>query len=183
MKITEDNFLHELQQRNEDALEFVVRKHGGLIKAVIRRILYEYPEDAEECLYDTILKIWDHISSYNDEGKFECWVAAVAKYTALDRLRKIKRLEPMEDIDEIPLSYTSGATGYSGFDEFFAELTSCLNEEDRALFVRIFWQGESIDEAAHRLGRPKSWLYNRISRGKRKIIKHNPRHFQKEEKK
>ena len=48
MKITEDNFIHELQRKNEDALEFVVKNYGGLLKAVIHRILYDYPEDAEE---------------------------------------------------------------------------------------------------------------------------------------
>ena len=73
-------------------------------------------------------------------------------------------------------------TGNDLFDSFFAELISCLNEEDRTLFIRIFWQGESIDEAAKYLGMPKSVLYNRISRGKRKIIRNYPGYFRKEEK-
>ena len=43
-------------------------------------------------------------------------------------------------------------------------------------------QMESIEEAARRLGKPKSVLYNRISRGKRKIIRFHPGYFRKEEK-
>ncbi len=72
MKITEQKFVRLLRQRNEDALEFMVRTYGGMMKAVIRRILYAHPEDAEECLYDSIMKIWKHIGSLKDgnpEGK------------------------------------------------------------------------------------------------------------------
>ena len=162
--ITEDNFIHELQRKNEDALEFVVKNYGGLLKAVIHRILFDYPEDAEECLYDAILKIWEHSDSYNGKGTFESWAAAIAKYAALDRLRVLKRLEPMADVDELPIADNAGLTGYDLFDSFFTELISCLNEEDKALFIR-------------------SVLYNRISRGKRKIIKFNPGYFRKEENK
>lgn len=182
MKITKDNFIHELQRKNEDALEFVVKNYGGLLKIVIHRILYDYPEDAEECLYDAILKIWEHSDSYNGKGAFESWAAAIAKYAALDRLKVLKRLEPMADIDELPIADTTGLTGNDLFDSFFTELISCLNEDDKSLFIRIFWQGETIDEAAKQLGKPKSVLYNRISRGKRKIIKLNPGYFRKEEK-
>lgn len=181
MKITEDNFLQELQRRNEDALEFVVRNYGGLLKAVIHRILYDYPEDAEECLYDTILKIWEHSDTYNGKGAFESWAAAIAKYAALNRLKVLKRLEPVADIDELSVSDNADLTGNKLFDGFFSELIACLNEDDKALFIRIFWQGETIDEAAKRLGKPKSVLYNRISRGKRKIIKYHPGYFRKEE--
>ena len=180
MKITEDNFLQELQLKNEDALEFVVRNYGGLLKAVIHHILYDYPEDAEECLYDAILKIWEHSASYNGKGRFESWAAAIAKYAALNRLKVLKRLEPMADIDELPIADTSGLTGNDLFDCFFTELISCLNEEDKALFIKIFWRGESIEEAEKQLGKSKSVLYNRISRGKRKIIKRNPDYFRKE---
>ena len=177
MKITEENFLHELQRRNEDALEFVVKNYGGLLKAVIRRILYDYPEDAEECLYDSVLKIWKHINSYNKKNRFENWISAIAKYTALDRLRTIKKLSPMEDIDILSVSDESVFTGNESFDEFFTELISCLKEEDKMIFIKIFWYGESVDNLAVQLGKSQNFLYKRISRGKQKIIKHNPDYF------
>lgn len=177
MKITKENFLQELQRKNEDALEFVVKNYGGLLKAVIHRILYNYPEDAEECLYDSVLKIWKHINSYNKQYKFENWIAAIAKYAALDRLRIIKRLEPMEDIDVLPISDETVFTGNESFDNFFAELISCLKEEDKMIFLKIFWNGESIGNVSMQLGKSQNFLYKRISRGKQKIIKHNPGYF------
>ena len=181
MQITEENYLSELQRKNEDALEYVVQQFGGLMQAVILRILSGYPEDAEECLFDTVMKIWDHSSCFDGSGNFAGWAAAIAKYTALDRLRKIKRLRPQVDIDKVQLADASGLTGNELFDGFFAELIECLNEEDQALFTRIFWEGETVSEAAAQLGKPKSVLYNRIPRGKRRIIRHHPGYFKKEE--
>lgn len=182
MNITEQNFIEALKRKEEDALAFVIRQYGGRMKAVIHRILYAYPEDAEECLYDCFLKIWEHIESY-DESKstFANWSAGIAKYAALDRLRKLTKIEPMVDIDELPLAADTPMTDNALFNEFFMELIACLNEDDKRLFIRLFWQGETIDEAAAALDREKSYLYNRISRGKKKIIAHHPGLFRKEE--
>ncbi len=182
MKITENNFVRELKRRNEDALEFVIRTYGGTMKAVIRRILYTYPEDAEECLYDSILKIWEHIESYNAaKSTFTNWAAGIAKYTALNRLRKLTKLEPMVDIDQIQIEDDAQITTNELFNTFFMELISCLSAEDKAIFIRIFWNGESISEASAALGMKKSVMYNRISRGKKRILTNNPSYFRKEE--
>ncbi len=180
MEANENNFILQMKKRNQAALEFAVKKFGGLIKKITYEILYDYPSDAEECVYDTILKIWEHIGEYNGSAAaFAGWAAKIARYTSLDRLRKIKKLIPAADIDEISVADTN-LTGDELFDGFFNELISCLNKEDRELFIRIFWNGDSIDEASKATGKSKGVLYNRISRGKRKIIQNNPQYFRKE---
>jgi len=182
LKITEKNFIKHLQRKEEHALEFVVRNYGGQMKMVINHILYAYPEDAEECLYESILKIWEHIAYYDEtKSTFANWAAGIAKYTALDRLRKLTRLAPAVDIDEIQIEDVTQITDDALFNEFFMELISCLNEEDKMIFIRIFWQGASVSETAAALGKKKSVLYNRISRGKKKMIASNPGFFRKEE--
>ncbi|MBR3761099.1 MAG: hypothetical protein IKK47_08965 [Ruminococcus sp.] len=62
-------------------------------------------------------------------------------------------------------------------NNFFAELISCLSEEDKIIFTKIFWNGDGIEEVAKKLGKTKNSLYKRISRGKLKIIRHNPEYF------
>lgn len=145
------------------------------MKAAINRILYLYPQDSEECLYDSIMKIWDKISFFDEtKNSFKNWAVAVAKYTALNRLKQLTRLEAAVDIDELPIADTSRMTDNELFNEFFTELISCLSDEDKKLFIRIFWNGETIDEAARAMNKNKSVIYNRISRAKKKIIKNNP---------
>lgn len=181
MKINNKNFISELKRKNEKALEFVVKNYGGLMKTVIHRILYSYNEDAEECLYDSILKIWNHIDSFDEEkSSFSNWAAAVAKYCALDKLRKLTKSESLLDIDEIQISDKTRFTDNEIFNEFFLELISCLNEEDKKLFIRLFWYGETYDEISHELKKDKNTLFNHVSRGRKKIIKNNPGLFKKE---
>ena len=57
------------------------------MQSVIGRILAGYPEDAEECLSDAVMRIWKHIDCFGGRGSFGGWAAAIAKYAALDRLR------------------------------------------------------------------------------------------------
>lgn len=118
MKITEENFIERMKNKDENALEFAIKSYGGLMRSVIHRILYSYPEDAEECLFESIMKIWKHIQYY-DESKstFENWAAGIAKYTALDRLRKLTRIEPAVDIDQLSIEDISHITDNALFDE------------------------------------------------------------------
>lgn len=181
MKITEENFIEHLKKKDENALEFVIRNYGGLMRSVIHRILYSYPEDAEESLFESIMKIWEHISCYNEsKSTFANWAAGIAKYTALDRFRKITKIEPAVDIDQLNIEDIAHITDHALFDEFFMELISCLSDEDKTIFIRIFWFGETAEETAAALGKTRSLLYNRISRGKKKIIANNPHLFRKE---
>jgi len=178
LKITEDNFIEQLINRNEDALKYVISTYGSSMKAVINRILYLYPQDSEECLDDAILKIWEKIT-YFDQSKnsFRNWSVAVAKYTALNRLKKLSNVQQMLDIDELSVSDEKISTDNDIFDDFFMDLISCLSNKDKAMFIRLFWNGETVDEAAKRLKVQKSNIYNRISRAKKKIIHKNPELF------
>ena len=180
VKITEDNFIRQMKKGDQSALEFAVKRYGGLIKKISGEILRGYSEDAEECMYETILKIWDHISDFEGTAAaFAGWTAKIARYTALDKLRRIKRLQPTVDIDALPAADMS-ITDDELFNDFFCELISCLNDGDRELFIRIFWHGESIEEASRRLGKTKGSIYSRISRGRNRIIMSNPQYFKKE---
>ena len=55
MIINETNFILQLKKHNEKALEYVISKYGGLLKSVISKRLYLYPEGK---LIVFFLKIW-----------------------------------------------------------------------------------------------------------------------------
>ena len=52
---------------------------------------------------------------------------------------------------------------------------SCLKEEDRFLFRQLFIEELDPDEIARKNGIKRENLYNRISRGKKKIRSHFPK--------
>lgn len=181
MQINEKNFIEELKAKNEKALEYVIQNYTVTMRSAIGRILYSYPQDAEECLYDCIFKVWTHIDSFNpDKSSFTNWIAAVAKYSALDKLRKLTRAGPMLYFDELQVTDEKRHTDNEKFNEFFSELISCLNDGDKDLFKRLFWYGETYDEISLDTKKDKNILFNHVSRGRKKIIRNNPGLFKKE---
>ena len=67
MKITEKNYIQQLQLHNEEALIYVIDMYGGLLKAVIRKHLFTMPHKQEECMNDVLLSIWEHAASFDDK--------------------------------------------------------------------------------------------------------------------
>ena len=91
MKIDNDNFIHQLRLKNEDALMYVIDEYGGLIKAVIRKNMSCLKSKQDECFNDVLLSIWEHIDSFHpDRNSFKNWTAAIAKYKSIDYMRKYK---------------------------------------------------------------------------------------------
>ena len=59
-------------------------------------------------------------------------------------------------------------------EEISAEVSSmlnCLSEEDKILFLKLFYKEEDISDVSREMHLTKSVIYNRISRGKRKLRK------------
>lgn len=88
MKITESNVVEQIKKKNEKAISFIIGQYGGLITTIIKRHLSNL-QDYEECLDDVLLSVWNHIVSFDPEkNTFKQWVAAIAKYQAIDYQRK-----------------------------------------------------------------------------------------------
>lgn len=171
MKITEENFICELQCRNEQALEYVITNYGWIIKSVVKKHLYHLENYHEECINDILMGIWNNISQFDpSRNTFKNWVAGISKFKSFDYMRKyLKDLEHtnIEDVEE-NISTKS--------DEFLIDeentydrLLACLSEKDRDLFTRLYIEEQHIEEISHQTGLKTEVIYNRVSRGKRKI--------------
>lgn len=181
MLINEDNFIGQMRERNEDALKYVIEKYSGLVKAVIYKTLYMYPQDLEECIQDTFFKVWQNVKYYDEtKNAFKNWVAAVAKYRAIDRLRQIQKTDIFLDTENDKFENFVCISNDDVFNDAIDDLLKCLSEEDRKLFIHIYIEGLSIDEVSNQTGKSKGVIYNHISRGKKKIICNNPLLLKKE---
>ncbi len=176
-KITDKNYIQRLREKDERALEYVIERYGGLLYSILRKKLVLIPDKVDECFDDVMLKVWEHTEDY-DEGKceFKGWLAAIARYQAIDYLRKAKREElgqasqSLEDMQIEP-----GFDDYryrcieEAIDDEAEQLLSCLEPADQEIFRRLYLEGDSIDEISRDLNLSKSQVYNHTSRGKKKI--------------
>lgn len=86
--VQEQEIIELLHKRDEKGIAELLRHYGPLIKYVIAPIL-ESPQDREECLGETVMKIWDKIGQFNEQrGSFKAWVTSIARNTALNHRRK-----------------------------------------------------------------------------------------------
>ncbi len=175
MRIGKYNFIQQLKLRNENALMYVIDEYGGLIMSVIRKHLFGLPERQEECFDDVLLKIWQNISDF-DESKntFKNWSAAIAKYRAIDYLRQYQKEPVTVDIEDAVIAREDRLLTKLIDREISKEaeaMLSCLTPSDRELFMKLYVEEQSMEEISRETGMKKDVIYNRLSRGKKKIRK------------
>ena len=177
-KVDRENYLRELSLRNEKALEYVVDVYGGLIKTIVKRHLRGLVDYQEECINDLFLAVWQHSGAYDPEkGSFEKWLGGVTRYKALTYKRKYLNRQQAAGLEE---SREPGEESreLSRLVEELSDETeaflSCLKEEDRFLFRQLFIEELEPEEVARKNGLKRENLYNRISRGKKKIRRQFP---------
>ncbi|MBE5959107.1 MAG: sigma-70 family RNA polymerase sigma factor [Lachnospiraceae bacterium] len=174
MIITEDNVIQQLQKKNESALMYVIDEYGGLIKSVISKNMSCLREEQTECMNDVLLAIWEHIESFDpSKNQFKNWIAAIAKYKAIDYMRKYKK-----ELSNISFEKVEHEKHYE--DDIFTkledeisqrtnELLSLLKETDREIFIRLYVKEESLDTISKDLKMSKPTIYNRLSRARKKL--------------
>lgn len=101
-------------------------------------------------------------------------MAAIARYRAINYLKKYARDLEHIHFDEIS-PYVKGPNDAPFQKEFWQieldELLEPLNEQDKQLFIELFSQEQSIDEVAEKYNLSKDNLYQRVSRGRKKLNK------------
>lgn len=176
MKISEDNFILQIGRRNEAALRYAIEEYGGLVKSVVRKHLYPDARGMffEECINDVFLGVWFNIGSYQPQkNSFKNWIAAIARFKAIDYGRKYAVIRSHES-DEEPETSMSGLTVLADsvdddMSEQMQRYLSCLSEADRELFMRIYVAEDSVAEVSRDTGMNRDVIYNRLSRGRKKL--------------
>lgn len=173
MMIQEDNYIEELKKHNEKALNYVIDTYGAYLNAVIIRHLGSLRSYREECLNDVIFKIWQHIGQFDEKrNTFKNWIGAVARYQAIDYVRKyIKDTEQLELKEEFARCDVVEELLEKELSKEMEELLSCLKIKDRELFYKIYVEQLDIGEVSRQTGYSKGNIYKRVSRGKLKIRK------------
>ncbi|MEE0418682.1 MAG: sigma-70 family RNA polymerase sigma factor [Lachnospiraceae bacterium] len=172
MKITEENYVDQLQKHNEKALRYVMECYGGLLRGIIRKKLHAFLELQEECLDDVFLNIWNHADCYDpSKSSFKNWAAAIAVYRAIDYQRKQIRMLDTVALDEASAgAWEEPLTAEKQeLSEEVELLLSSLNPKDRQLFYDLYVEELDIEEVSSRHKMSKDRIYNHISRGKKKL--------------
>lgn len=164
--MNEKKIIRGIKNRDEKALRAFIDSYGPAMKASIYKVLTFNEEIRMEVLNDSVLAIWDNIDSFDPaRSSFKNWCAGIARYKAIDALRKEIRHKSV-DFDEVSNYLEDGDE--INIDES-AEILKVLDEKDREIFRKLFIEGYSYNDLAKIYDISKAGLYNRVARGKKKI--------------
>lgn len=160
-----------IKRKDENAFNILVDIYGGVIKSIVIYHMRGFLEYTDECINDVLLSVWNNIESYDSEkNSLKNWLGAIAKYKCIDYKKKYFKDLSLCELDENIVDQRNYVM--EDMSEEIESILSCLSDEDRGLFYRYYIIGESIKEISQKSGRSKDYLFNRLSRGRKRIRKH-----------
>ena len=142
-------------ERSEQAIDELDRKHGRAVKKTVNNLLHNR-EDAEECVNDTYLGVWNSIPPHRPDILI-AYVCRIARNLAVSRIRSssaAKRslgfdlvLDELEDFIPADVDLEADCEARELLERIDRFLLS-LDYDDRFLFVRRYWYADSVKDIA-----------------------------------
>lgn len=163
--------LAQLASDPQMGLAALLEKYGGLIHAVVRRVLPANPQDAEECVADVLVAAWRHAPQLaaGPDRPLQGWLALTARNTAINRYRRLKKEAGFRPLDETFAGDWLLEPRQSDGEDCIAELVAALPEPDREIFLRRYYYLEPCGEIARALGMQEHTVVVRLSRGRARL--------------
>ena len=164
-----------LWDRAEGAIDALQAKFGKRLQQTARNILGD-DRDAEEAVSDTYLAIWNAIPPERPDP-LSAYIYKVGKNTALKHLRTRsaeKRSGNYEfSLDElsevIPGDTLEAQMDAQALGDAINAFLDTLPKEDRVLFVRRYWFGDSVPELAAQRMTAQNTISVRLHRIRNKL--------------
>lgn len=161
---------------NQGAFKNLYDATSPQLYALLLRILRS-PDNAQDVLQDAYVKIWQKADSYAPErGAPLTWLLSIARYTALDRLRKKRPEVTLPNDPDLEARLLEDYKGQNPADEneelqTLGAVQTCLNTlqpNQRNSVLLAYYEGLTHDELSVRLGAPlgtvKSWVRRGLTR-------------------
>ncbi len=158
-------------QRDERAIRETDGKYGALCHRIAMNILSSY-QDSEECVSDTYGRCWDTMPPQRPFS-LRSYVGRIVRNLSISRYRANhaqKRFAGAEVLlselaDCVPTPDNVQRTVEAGeLGELISAWLDTLEREERALFLRRYWSGESVAELAGEAGLRPNALTKRLLR-------------------
>lgn len=163
-------------QRDQRAIDETHGKYGGFLAGIAWNILRSH-SDAEECVNDTYLAVWNAIPPQKPDPlrTFVCKIArnlAAAKYHANTAKKRNSRYDAA--LDELEDCLAAGGSVEEAYDakelsEAINAFLSSLSYTDRFLFVRRYWYSDSMQDIAAMIGSTANSVAVRLYRLREKL--------------
>lgn len=171
----DNDIINLFWNRAEGAIDALSRAYGKRLYQNALNLLGN-PQDAEECLDDTYLAVWNSIPPHKPISLC-AFVIRVGRYTALNRLRANQAQKRNSSLD-VSLDELAEYLGTSGPEDQLQarQLGQAINRflatvqpENRAMFLRRYWFGDSVKDIAAAFSVSENVVSVRLNRIRHKL--------------
>lgn len=161
--------------RAEQALTVLDQKYGMLLQSIAKNILPD-PRDVQECVNDTYWAVWNRIPPENPDP-LSAYICRIARNIALKRRRDDRAQKRFSEYDLSLDELAACLAGPSLETQLDArELGRAIDafldtvaKENRILFLRRYWFGDSVQEIASSMGIRENSVSVRLHRTRNQL--------------
>lgn len=160
--MTETELVKALRRGSLDALSELINRCTPYVSSVLARILAGRRADVEELTADVFLAAWNNRDKLRP-GQVKGYLGAIARNRAFNLLRGQRESLPLED--DVLILETGGPEKELDRKETARVVNQALarlSKPQRELFVRHYYYGQTVQEAALAMGlnlsTAKTWL-------------------------
>lgn len=175
----EDHQMIELLwKRSEPVLEEIQRKYSGTCMEISRNITGSWL-DAEECVNDLLLSVWNAIPPERPQS-LPAYLYRVIRNLSLRRFRyntaEKRKQSNTVPIDELYQTLADPATDRTPESNLFPDAINAflgtLNAENRILFVRRYFFEDSVSSISALTGLSENSIHQRLHKIRLKLRKY-----------
>jgi len=156
----------KLQKGSAGALEALIRRYTPYVSACAYRVMPALPrEELEEAVADTFVELWRHAGDLDPEKSLRPWLAAVASNKAKNRLRAWSPAAELTEDSPAPVDLQRQAERRETQEALWRAVDG-LDEPERTLFLRYYYEGEKLKNIAAELGMNLSTAKTKLRRGR-----------------
>ena len=164
----EGKILKRLKAGDEAALGWFIERYTGYVSSIVHSLIGQAlgQGDIEEITADVFLALWESREKVRP-GKVRSWLSAVARNTALNRLRQRHMELPFEE-DILVINSPGPEAAYSKKElaRIVRRTVDSLPYPEREIFLRHYYYGQKVKEIARQLNLNESTVKTKLRRGR-----------------
>jgi RNA polymerase sigma-70 factor (ECF subfamily) len=149
------------------AFEQLLRRHQGMVRAQLRRLLHGDHAMADDLAQETFLLAWRKLDQFRGDARFATWLYRIAYSCFLQACRK--RSWPAGDADDDEVEHLPAPRQAVDLQMDVERAMRRLSAAEQTVLLHCVQLGLSHDETAYVLAMPLGTVKTHATRGKAKL--------------
>ncbi|MFS1069182.1 sigma-70 family RNA polymerase sigma factor [Enterococcus casseliflavus] len=168
-KVQDEEIIERIKKKDYAGLEELLAVYGDSMLRTIHSVLSQPHEVSErqDVANEVFYEVWQKIAAYQPErSRLITWLLLISRSRAIDQKRKLnKRSLEEKPVDEQELAIEESPLTKETFLCFIEDLEAL----DQRIFLLYYFYQESPETIAEQTDLNVSAIYNRLSRGRKRL--------------